>query len=255
MALSANKRTPLGIDAFWDKPKPDPPLRWEKWRVQYELALLAKENIILDSLLGPKLEMVDLPLELIYEETIFGSSAQSERERNARNAQQKMNWQNKSQRLIEIAIKSGDKPMPLADRKTVFLLYLSIGLERRRILNCKNPHIMIHTLSTAEFWKTVETAFIRPRSITFDRHVFLITKQLRGETVEQFYGKLKELAENCDFENKEETLIRDVFIINLIDPEIQKELLKQTVEPRKALELAINMELRMQNQHQIQQRN
>ena len=68
-------------------------------------------------------------------------------------------------------------------------------------------------------------------------------------------SKLKELAENCDFENKEETLIRDVFITNLIDPEIQKELLKQTVEPRQALDLAINMELGMRNQHQIQQHN
>ena len=63
------------------------------------------------------------------------------------------------------------------------------------------------------------------------------------------------MAENCDFENKEETLIRDVFITNLIDPEIQKELLKETVEPRQALELAINMELGMRNQHQIQQHN
>ena len=106
---------------------------------------------------------------------------------------------------------------------------------------------MIDTLATIDFWKIVEEAFIRPRNISFDRHVFLFTKQLRGETVEHFYGKLKERAENCDFENKEETLIRDVFITNLIDSEIQKELLKQTVEPRQALELAINMELGMRN--------
>ena len=95
----------------------------------------------------------------------------------------------------------------------------------------------------------MEEAFVRPRNITFDCHVFLITKQLWGETVENFYGKLKELAENCDFENKEETLIRYVFITNLIDPENQKELLKKTVEPRQALELAINMELGVNNQH------
>ena len=114
---------------------------------------------------------------------------------------------------------------------------------------------MIDTLATVDFWKIVEEAFIRPRNITFDRHVFLVTKQFRGETVEHFYGKLKELAENCDFQNKEETLIRNVFITNLMDPEIQKELLKQTVEPRQALELASNMELGMQNQQQIQQHN
>ena len=59
MAQPANKRTPLGLDAFRDIPTPDPPLRWEKWRVQCKLALLAKENIILDTLLGPILEMVD----------------------------------------------------------------------------------------------------------------------------------------------------------------------------------------------------
>ena len=248
MAQPANKRTPLGIDAFWDKTTPNPPLCWEKWRVQNNLPLLAKDNIILDALLGPKPEIVGLPSEPIYEETIMGSLAQSERERNARNAQQKMNSQNKYQRLIEIGIICGDKPWPLVVGKTVSLLYWSIGVEGRRILNCKIPHIMIDTLSTAEIWKVVKAAFIRfQRSLLI---VFLITKQRRGETVERFYGKLKELAKNCDFENKEETLIRDVFITNLIDPEIQKELLKPT-----ALEMIISMELEMQNQHQIQQHN
>ena len=91
MAQSTHKRTRLGIDAFWDKPTPDPPLRWEKWRVQYKWELMAKDNIFLDTLLGPKPEMVDLPFASIYEETIVGSSAQSERERNVPNAQQKMN--------------------------------------------------------------------------------------------------------------------------------------------------------------------
>ena len=89
LAQPANKCTPLGIDAFWDNPTPDFPLRWEKWRVQYKLTLLAKDNIILDTLLGSQAEMVDLQLKPIYEDTIVGLSAQSERERNACNAQQK----------------------------------------------------------------------------------------------------------------------------------------------------------------------
>ena len=89
MAQSAAKRTLLGIDASWDKPTPVPPLCCEEWSVQHKFALSVRENIILDTLLGPKPEMVDLPLEPIYKETIAGSSAQSERERNARNAQQK----------------------------------------------------------------------------------------------------------------------------------------------------------------------
>ena len=147
----------------------------------------------------------------------------------------------------------GDKPWPLVDRKTVSLLYLSISLEGRRILNCKNLHMIIDALFTAVFLKIVETAFIRPWNITFDGHVFLITKQLRGETVKHVYGKLKKLAENS--EKKDETLKRDVIITILIDPEKQKEILKQTVEPRQALKLSNNMELGMGNQHQSQQHN
>ena len=134
MAQPVNKRRSLGIDTIWDKSTPDPPC-WEKWRVQYKLALLAKENIILEALIGPKPEINDLPLEPIYKETIVGSPAQSERGRNARNAQQNMNWQNKCQRLIEVAIMCGKKPWPLSVCKMVSLLYLSIGVEGRRILN------------------------------------------------------------------------------------------------------------------------
>ena len=89
---ATQKRTPLGIEPFWEKPSVDPRLKWEKWQMQAKLALLAKENISLDILLEPKPETVQLPLEPIYEFTITGSSAQSERERLARNAQLKMNW-------------------------------------------------------------------------------------------------------------------------------------------------------------------
>ena len=81
---------------------------------------------------------------------------------------------------------------------------------------------MIDTFSTAEFWKNVEAAFIRLWNITFHCPVFMITKQLCGKTVKHFNGNLKESAESCDFENKEENLIQDVFITYLIDPEIQK---------------------------------
>ena len=118
--------------------------------------------------------MVELPLEPVYNKTIIGFLAQSERERNARNDQQNLNCQNKCQRLTEIGIMCGDKPWSLADRNTVSLLYLSVGEEGCRFLNSKNCHIMIDTLTTAEFWNIVEEAFIRPRNITFGRHVFLI---------------------------------------------------------------------------------
>ena len=77
----------------------------------------------------------------------------------------------------------------------------------------------------------MEIAFIRPRNITFDRYVFFSRKQKKGETVEKFYSILKELAENCDFENREEVIVRDIFIRNMLDDDIQRELLRDTVDP------------------------
>ena len=54
IAHPANTQTTLGIDAFWDKPTLKITLRRAKWNVQYKLALLPTENIILDTLLNPK---------------------------------------------------------------------------------------------------------------------------------------------------------------------------------------------------------
>ena len=45
----------------------------------------------MDTLLEPKPENVQLPIEPVYKSTVTGSLAQSERERLARNSQFKMN--------------------------------------------------------------------------------------------------------------------------------------------------------------------
>ena len=57
-----------------------------------------------------------------YELTIFGSSEQTEIEKNARNAQQKMNLQNKCQELIAVGIMCRDKPWPPAENGLTSLL-------------------------------------------------------------------------------------------------------------------------------------
>ena len=99
----------------------------------------------------------------------------------------------------------------------------------------------------------MEDSFTKVRNITYDRFVFYSCKQQKGESVESFYGSLIELAENCNLGSEETTLIRDAFILNMLDHETQKELLKETVEPPKALEIAIQMEMGAQNQQKINQ--
>ena len=99
----------------------------------------------------------------------------------------------------------------------------------------------------------MEDTFTIVRNITYDRFVFYSCKQQKGESVESFYGRLIEQAENCSLGSEETTLIRDAFILNMIDHGTQKELLKETVEPSKALKIAIQMEMGAQNQQKINQ--
>ena len=141
------------------------------------------------------------------------------------------------------------------DQKCVSLSYLSIGTEGRRLLTQKFPHDNIYDLITLKLWEMMEIAFIRPRNITFDQYVFFSRKQKKGEMVEQFYSILKELVENCDFENREEVIIRDILITNMLDDDIQRELLRDTDDPERALSIAVNMEMGNQSQQRISSSN
>ena len=75
----------------------------------------------------------------------------------------------------------------------------------------------------------------------YDRFVVFSSKQQKGESVESFYGRLIEQAENCRLGDEETTLIRDTYILNMQHHDTERELLKETVSPTKAL--AIHMEV------------
>ena len=66
---------------------------------------------------------------------------------------------------------------------------------------------------------------------------------------------MKELAENCDFENREEVIIRDIFSTIMLDDHIKRELLRDTADPERAHSIAVNMEMGHQNQLRISPNN
>ena len=88
MAQSAreSRKTPLSIEPFWERPTSDPPMRWEKWRIEVELAISARENITLDTILQPKPAMVRLPAEPKNEMAIEDATEETERDRQIRNS-------------------------------------------------------------------------------------------------------------------------------------------------------------------------
>ena len=66
--------------------------------------------------------------------------------------------------------------------------------------------------------------------------------------MKNFHGRVIEQAENCSLEDEETTLIRDIFVLNMQDHDTQRDLLKETILPTKALEDAIHTEMGAQNQ-------
>ena len=121
-------------------------------------------------------------------------------------------------------------------------------MEVRQIFGSQEQNIQIDRVTTTDLWESLDRVFTEKRNITFDRYTFLTRKQLKGEPVEKFHGCLRELSLNCDLGSHKESIIREVFTANMQDGEIQKELLKETRTAKKALEIATNIEMGMQNQ-------
>ena len=199
-------------------------------------------------LADPPEHVILLPPEPAYEDAVENPTVQSERDRRTGNEQSKTAWKNHCQRIAAVGILCGDKPWQLCDRKASSLMYLSLGMEGRRLFNSKDSTVNLDKSSTRNLWDVLNKTFIRIRNITFDRYLFLTRKQQKRELIEKFYGHLKELSENCDLGEKGDAIIRDVFIANMQNEDIQKEHLKETVEPDKALAIAINIEMGNLNQ-------
>ena len=252
MAQSATKeRALLGIEPFWEKPTLEPPLRWDRWQIKLKLAIMAEEGISIDILPDDPPDKVILPPEPIYENDVENSTAQSERDRRTRNEQLKNSWLNRCQKIELVGILCEEKPWKYCDSKAVSLTYLSLGMEGRRIFVSQEPSIRIDRVTTRVLWECLDRVFTKQRNITFDRYTFPTRKQMKGEPVEKFYRCLRELSLNWDLGSHEESIIRDVFIANMQDGEMQRELLTETRTAKKALEVAMNIEMGIQTQLKI----
>ena len=249
MAQSAPKeRALLGFEPFWERPFLDPPLTWERLRFSLKLALLANEGVSFDLLREATPDKVSLPLEPIYEDDVANSTAHSERDPRIQNEQFKNAWLNKCQKIEAEGILYGDRRWKLCDSKTVSLTYLILGTEDRRIFGSHEPTLQIYQISPKDLWDSLDNVYTKQRNITFDRYTFFTQKQLKGEPVEKLYGFLRELSLNwdpgiynprrlqCQYERRGDT----TGIVKWDKDKIKK-----------TLELAINIEMGIQNQLKI----
>ena len=78
---------------------------------------------------------------------------------------------------------------------------------------------------------------------TLDRFPFLSRKQVPAESLEQFWHSLNGMAAECNFGGQTESLVHDIFILNMKNLAVQQKLCTEPkATPREALEFAIAFE-------------
>ena len=79
----------------------------------------------------------------------------------------------------------------------------------------KYPNAKIAEISFKNLLNNCKDTFDTERNHTLDRFRFLSRKQMQTESLEQFWHSLNGLAAECDFGTQTESLVHDIFILNM----------------------------------------
>ena len=127
-----------------------------------------------------------------------------------------------------------------ADKKSKINLIFGPRSGRKESFCSKHPRVKVLGISFKEFFDLQETAFIKPTNVTLERYKLLSRKQKDSQSYEQFWGALSDLARSGEVGiNAEQEWIRDVFIFNMKNCDLQRRLLSETLNPVDALNQAI----------------
>ena len=118
----------------------------------------------------------------------------------------------------------GDLDEIPAMKKAISVLYLALGSAGRKSIAYKFPTTNIATVTLADLLKNCKDCFEKPKNETLERVKFLSRKQKEKESLRQFWNELNGLAAKCNFGNITESLVKDVFIVNLINKDVQHKL-------------------------------
>ena len=250
--MAQSLKSPVGVPLFWESGA-NPPQEWPSWLSTIKMAVMAKENLIVDQLLRLKLTNTDLfyPTVPSYEDTIEGANDKETRKRQIRNERRRVDWENECRAIRNRGPMIDRYTWDDADIKVKSLVYLSLGTEASRIYHQRNPHTLIDRCSTNELIYELGITFIRPRNITFDRFQLITVQQNSNEKLETFYSRLRELGSKAALGNVEEDLIKDFFFVKMNNSTIQMELLSEVRTPAQVLNFALSRERGQENQREI----
>ena len=138
----------------------------------------------------------------------------------------------------------GDMPEEAANKKKVVsMMFMSLGESGRKMFREKYPETSKWTLQAMDMLNNCHNCFHIERNLTLDRHNFLSRKQLPTESLQQIWHALNGLAARCEQGDITQTLVHDVFILNMNNKKGQGRLCVELfAKPADALQNAISYE-------------
>ena len=129
------------------------------------------------------------------------------------------------------------------EKKVVTWLFLSVGEPARKMFKYKHPDLSVWTLGVRDGIERCRDCFHVARNRTLDRHKLLSRKQQSNESLQQFWHALNGLASLCELGEITQTLVHDVFILNMNSTKVQEKFCVDPFnDPQDALQYAISYE-------------
>ena len=163
----SNDSNVRGIPPFSPNQTLEPPHAWTQCKDQFQLAMIAKENLDIESLRGPEIPEMQIP---ILEQATDSESDTERANRDNRNKNAMKQYESaEEKRINEEKRKFNEMKRTEADKKLRSILFLALGSEGKRVFTQKNPRVKILAINFSEFWTLLDAAFNKPPNTTFER--------------------------------------------------------------------------------------
>ena len=115
----------------------------------------------------------------------------------------------------------GDLPEEATNKNVVSMMFLSLGESGRKMFRGEYLEISKWTLQAKDMLNNCQSCFHIERNRTLDRHNFISRKQWPTESLQHFGHSLNGLAARCELGDITQTLVHDVFILNMKSKKVQ----------------------------------
>ena len=173
-------KNPLNINPFWERASAESPLEWRKWAARLEMAVFAKDGIEIRNLLRAKPQLAD-PVEPVYEIEIQGKSDAQRKNREVRNQEKRVGWENHVIKAREKGVLCNSYSWDEADARVRSYLFLCLGAEGQRQVQQQRPNMVLHNVTTQEFMTALEDIFVTNRIVALKRYNFICRKKKENE--------------------------------------------------------------------------